>query len=128
MHGGRPERTKPLRGDQVGRLDPHGGVGKRGPKTSVDDATVVTAIREVLATSTFHTEGHRKVRVRLRLRHGLAVGNHRVLRLMRAHRLLAPHRRRHTRGDRTHQSTIITTRPDAECLYLHDFQTLEGSA
>ena len=85
--------------------------GKRGPKTPVDDATVLTAIRTVLAASPFHTEGHRKVHVRLRP-HGIHVGKNRVLRLMRQHRLLAPYRRRYARGDRAHQGTIITTRPN----------------
>jgi len=51
------------------------------------------------------------VRVRLRPR-GIRVGKARVLRLMREHRLLAPTRRRHARGDRTHSGTIITQRPD----------------
>ncbi len=84
---------------------------KRGPKTAVDDATLLRAIRAVLAASPFHTEGHRKVRVRLRPL-GMHVGKQRVLRLMRQHRLLAPHRRRHVRGDRAHPGTIITARPN----------------
>jgi len=84
---------------------------KRGPKTPVDDARLLSTIRAVLAASPFHTEGHRKVHVRLRP-HGVYVGKNRVLRLMRQHRLLAPHRRRHARGDRAHQGTIITTRPN----------------
>ncbi len=84
---------------------------KRGPRTAVSDAVVLAEIRAVLAASRFHTEGHRKVRARLRPR-GIYVGKARVLRLMRHHRLLAPHRRRHRHGDRTHQGTIITTRPD----------------
>jgi len=84
---------------------------KRGPRTRVSDAALLAAIRTVLAASRFHTEGHRKVRVRLRP-HGIWVGRKRVLRLMRAHRLLAPTRRRHARGDRTHSGTIITQRPD----------------
>jgi transposase InsO family protein len=84
---------------------------KRGPRTRVSDAEVLAGIRTVLATSRFHTEGHRKVRVRLRP-HGIWVGRTRVLRLMRQHRLLAPHRRRHARGDRAHAGTIITTAPN----------------
>jgi len=43
---------------------------------------------------------------------GIYVGKNRVLRLMREHRLLAPHRRRHAHGDRAHAGTIITARPD----------------
>ena len=46
---------------------------KRGPKTVQSDAEVVAVIREVLTTSPFHSEGHRKVRVRLRQR-GVRVG------------------------------------------------------
>ena len=41
---------------------------KRGPKTVQSDTELVTLIREILATSPFHSEGHRKVRVRLRQR------------------------------------------------------------
>ena len=81
--------------------------GKRGPRTAVSDAEVLTEIRAVLAASPFHTEGHRKVRARLRPR-GLRVGKTRVLRLMRGARLLAPQRRRHVHGDRTHSGRIIT--------------------
>jgi len=85
--------------------------GKRGPRTPQDDATVLAAIRAVLTASPFHTEGHRKVRVRLRP-HGIHVGKNRVLRLMREGRLLAPTRREHVHGDRAHTGTIITQRPD----------------
>ena len=84
---------------------------KRGPRTALDDAALVEEIRAVLVASPFCTEGHRKVRARLRPR-GVRVGKARVLRLMRAHRLLAPTRRRHERGDRAHAGHIITARPD----------------
>ncbi len=40
------------------------------------------------------------------------MGRKRVLRLMRAHHLLAPSRPRHEHGDPAHAGTIITTRPD----------------
>lgn len=85
--------------------------GKRGPRTAQDDATVLAAIRTVLRESPFHTEGHRKVRVRLRPQ-GIWVGKNRVLRLMRAGQLLAPTRRQQVHGDRAHSGTIITSRPD----------------
>ena len=39
---------------------------KRGPRTLVSDAVLLEEIRAVLKASAFHTEGHRKVRVRLR--------------------------------------------------------------
>jgi putative transposase len=48
-------------------------LAKRGPKTRVNDVTVVEAIRAVLATSPFHGEGYRKIRARL-AHHGLAIG------------------------------------------------------
>ena len=84
---------------------------KRGPKTRVSDATVVEAIRVVLATSPFHGEGYRKIRARL-AHQGLALGGKRVLRLMRAHQLLAPRRLGPPNGDPAHAGTITTTRPD----------------
>jgi len=70
---------------------------KRGPKTAQSDAEIVALIREILATSPFHSEGHRKVRVRLRQR-GVCIGKARALRLMRAHGLLAPTRPGHVHG------------------------------
>jgi putative transposase len=89
-----------------------GGTGaKRGPKTAQSDVEVVTVIRAVLAASPFHSEGHRKVRVRLR-QHGVHVGKARVLRLMRVHGLLAPTRSGHPNGDPAHLGRITTDRPD----------------
>jgi transposase InsO family protein len=96
----------------VGR-DPSTPAGrtKRGPRTPQDDAALLAKIRAVLTASPFHTEGHRKVRVRLRAR-GIRVGKARVLRLMREGRLLAPTRHGPAHGDRTHAGSIITQRPD----------------
>src|ERR1700730_17154479 len=85
--------------------------GKRGPRTSGTDADLVAAIRTVLAETPFHGEGHRKVRVRLRAL-GWRVGKNRVLRLMRAHGLLAPQRAGHPHGDPAHAGTITTERPN----------------
>ncbi len=84
---------------------------KRGPKTRWSDDEVLEAIREVLEASPFLSEGHRKVRARLR-RRDMQVGKNRVLRLMRENGLLAPVRRKHPHGDRSHSGTIITKRPD----------------
>ncbi len=84
---------------------------KRGPKTAQSDLEVVERIRAILATSPFHSEGHRKVRVRLRQR-GIHVGKARVLRLMRVHGLLAPTRPGHVHGDPAHAGRITTDRPD----------------
>jgi len=84
---------------------------KRGPKTAVSDAEIVEAIRAVLAATPFHGEGYRKVRARLAHR-SFAIGGKRVLRLMRAHHLLAPRRLGPPNGDPAHAGTITTTRPD----------------
>ena len=84
---------------------------KRGPKTTHSDAELLEEIRAVLEESSFLSEGHRKVWAMLR-RKGIRVGRNRVLRLMRENRLLAPVRRVHERGDRTHSGTIRTERPD----------------
>jgi hypothetical protein len=85
--------------------------GKRGPKTATSDAEVVAGIRAVLAASAFHGEGYRKVRARLAHR-GLAVSGKRVLRLLRAHQLLAPRRLGPPNGHPAHDGLIITSRPD----------------
>ena len=45
--------------DLVVVMDPEG-------RTAQSDAELVVLIREILATSPFHSEGHRKVRARLR--------------------------------------------------------------
>lgn len=85
--------------------------GKRGPRTPVADATLLEAIRAVLAACPFYGEGYRKVRARLAHR-GLRAGGKRVLRLMRQHGLLAPRRLGHPHGDPAHAGTIVTDRPD----------------
>jgi len=84
---------------------------KRGPKTALCDEALIEEIRTVLEESSFLGEGHRKVRAKLRDK-GIRVGRNRVLRLMRENGLLAPTRRAHERGDRTHSGTIRTERPD----------------
>ena len=61
--------------------------------------------------SDFLGEGHRKVRARLRPK-GIGVGKNRVLRLMRENGLLAPVRRGHPRGDRSHSGRITTDAPN----------------
>ena len=48
--------------------------GKRGPKTSISDAALLTEIRAVLAACPFHGEGYRKVRARLAHRDYAASG------------------------------------------------------
>ena len=76
--------------------------GKRGPKTSISDG---------LAACPLHGEGYRKVRARLAHR-GYAASGKRVLRLMRAHSLLAPRRLGPPNGNPAHDGTITTARPD----------------
>src|SRR5207249_8284242 len=84
---------------------------KPGPKTRHSDGEIIEAIRAILAACPFHGEGYRKVRARLGHR-GLHLGGKRVLRLMRAHGLLAPRRLGPPNGNPAHDGTIITDRPD----------------
>jgi len=65
---------------------------RRGPKTDVLDDELLKMIRRDLEESPFTGEGHRKVYGRLNRRRGLKVGKKRILRLMREHKLLSPHR------------------------------------
>ncbi|MBL8432295.1 MAG: IS3 family transposase [Dechloromonas sp.] len=85
---------------------------RRGPKPKVSDADLLAAIRADLAASPFTGEGHRKVWARLRILSNIRVGRSRVLRLMREHQLLSPHRRPQGAPVR-HDGTITTERPNA---------------
>ena len=67
-------------------------------------------IKAVLKASPFHGEGYRKVWARLR-HQGIRTSKRRVLRLMRVHGLLAPHRVGHPHGPRAHDGKITT-----ECI------------
>src|SRR4029450_12614670 len=64
---------------------------RRGPMGPGTDDDLMAAIRSVLQASSFPGEGYRKVWARLRHR-GIRTSPRRVLRLMRAHHLLAPTR------------------------------------
>ena len=75
------------------------------------DEALVEAIRELLAASPFHGEGHRKVWARLRFA-GIRTSKRRVLRLMREHDLLAPSRVGRPHGPKAHDGTIRTERVD----------------
>jgi transposase InsO family protein len=86
--------------------------GRPGPATSISDADLVELIRRVLEDSPFAGEGYRKIRARLRREHGVHVSGKRVLRLLRAHGLLAPQRVRGRRKPRLHDGTIIPDRPN----------------
>ena len=83
-----------------------------GPVGPRPDAALVAAIRELLAASPFHGEGHRKVWARLRFA-GIRTSKRRVLRLMREHGLLAPGRVGRPHGPRAHDGTIRTEQVDA---------------
>jgi len=54
-----------------------------GPKPAISDDVLLVAIRKDLDNSRFHSEGHKKVRARLR-RTGICVGRKRLLRVMGA--------------------------------------------
>ena len=90
---------------QAGELPAH-----RGPRPTLSDDRLLAAIQADLARSPFQGEGHRKVHARLRILDGVRVSRTRVLRVMRAHRLLSPHRGR--QGDlQVHDGTIVTSAP-----------------
>ena len=83
---------------------------RRGPTPAHSDEQLLAAVRVDLARSPFQGEGHRKVHARLRILDGIRVVRTRVLRVMRAHGLLSPHRGR--QGDpQLHDGTIITAAP-----------------
>ena len=63
---------------------------RRGPTPTVSDATLLEAIQADLDRSPFQGEGHRKVHARLRILDGIRVARTRVLRVLRAHKLLSP--------------------------------------
>ena len=84
---------------------------RRGPTPTVSDATLLEAIQADLDRSPFQGEGHRKVHARLRILDGIRVARTRVLRVLRAHKLLSPHRGRQGAA-RVHAGTIVTQAPN----------------
>ena len=84
---------------------------RRGPKPVVSDEALLAAIKDDLARSPWTGEGHRKVWARLRVRDAIRVARKRVLRLMREHALLSPHRARR-RTETAHDRHIITAAPN----------------
>jgi transposase InsO family protein len=87
------------------------GPRQRGPVPAVSDEDLLAAIRHDLERSPFTGEGHRKVWARLRIVDKIRSARKRVLRLMREHRLLSPHRPRpHTEDP--HSGTITTEAPN----------------
>jgi len=91
---------------------------RRGPKPTISDADLLAAIRADLARSPWTGEGHRKVWARLRAMDGIRVSRKRVLRLMREHALLSPHRAR-TRPETAHERHIITEAPNIMWATAH---------
>ncbi len=83
---------------------------RRGPKTAWSDGVLLEKIREVIAGSPFHGEGHRKVWARLRFEE-VRTSKARVLRLMREAQLLAPSRTV-PKPENPHTGTIITAQPN----------------
>ena len=83
------------------------GPARRGPPPRQSDAQLLAAIRTDLARSPFHGEGHRKVHARLRILDGIRVARPRVLRVMRAHGLLSPHRGRQGAA-KTHDASALS--------------------
>jgi putative transposase len=95
----------------AGITEPIARPARRGPKPAVSDADLLAAIRADLARSPWAGEGHRKVWARLRAMDGIRVSRKRVLRLMREHALLSPHRAR-PRPEAAHERHIITEAPN----------------
>jgi len=84
---------------------------KRGPKPALSDAELPALVRADLEASPFSGEGHRKVWARLKYGKGIAVSRKRILRIMREHHLLSPHRQPHAQTNE-HKGTIMTQGPN----------------
>jgi transposase InsO family protein len=84
---------------------------KRGPRTWLDDATLLERIQAALATSPWVGEGYRKLWARLRAEQ-VRTAPRRVLRVMREANLLAPTRSGNAHGPKAHDGVIVTERPD----------------
>jgi len=90
----------------------HPSSARRGRPPTVDDATLLSHIRTVIAESPFHGEGHRKIWARLRALKQVRTSMRRVLRVMRAADLLSPARHPEPVVERPHAGTIVTTAPN----------------
>ena len=84
---------------------------KRGPEPGTSDEKLLDLIHEDLKNSPFIGEGHRKVWARLRFGKGIRVSKKRVLRIMREHNLLSPHRAPKC-PQIEHNGRIITDEPN----------------
>ena len=96
---------------QAGAVAPASASARRGPSPSVSDEALLAAIRADLERSPWTGEGHRKVWARLRAIDGVRVSRKRLLRLMREHALLSPHRAR-KRSEAPHDRRIVTEAPN----------------
>jgi transposase InsO family protein len=78
---------------------------RRGPKPSWSDKEIAAMIKQDIKESPFHGEGYRKFHARLRFS-GVRISAPRVLRIMREHGLLSPHKA--PKGEpKVHAGTII---------------------
>ena len=95
------------------RADAPGGPGARAAGADADAVRrdAAGSGRADLARSPFQGEGHRKVHARLRILDGIRVARTRVLRVMRTHGLLSPHRGR-PGTTKVHDGTIVTPAPN----------------
>jgi transposase InsO family protein len=84
---------------------------RRGPLPPIADDQLLEYIRADLKRTPFVGEGYRKVWARLRVLDGVRVGRKRVLRLMREHHLLSPHRRPLGQA-KLHDGRITTDAPN----------------
>ena len=84
---------------------------RSGPKPALSDEDLLTKIKEDINSSPFKGEGHRKIHARLKRRQ-ISVGRNRVLKVMRKHNLLSPHRARFVPSNK-HDGKIITEAPNA---------------
>ena len=89
---------------------PDASSAKRGPKTKHTDAELTDLIRQAIAASPFHGEGHRKIWARLRY-NDIRTSKPRLLRLMREAQLLAPSQRAAAPA-LEHNGSIISSRPN----------------
>lgn len=83
---------------------------KRGPKPKVKDIELLQQIQEDIKKTPFKGEGHRKVHARLKKNH-IRVGRNRVLKTMRKHELLSPHRSAY-KSPNPHDGKITTEEPN----------------
>src|SRR5271154_985329 len=84
---------------------------KPGPKSKISDSELLELIKKDIANSPFKGEGHKKVHARLK-REEVRVSRNRVLRIMKTHQLLSPHRSVQAAPPKAHDGTIITEAPN----------------